>query len=69
MGRSRYKIYEPTHLHFITCTVLHWIQLFTRVEVVLKNHLHLVTSSDDISSNNKKFKSHTAKEVINVPVK
>ncbi len=25
MGRSRYKIYEPTHPHFITCTVLNWI--------------------------------------------
>lgn len=34
MGRSRYKIYEPTHPHFITCTVLHWIPLFTRVESV-----------------------------------
>ena len=34
MGRSRYKIYEPTHPHFITCTVLHWIPLFTRKESV-----------------------------------
>ena len=34
MGRSRYKIYGPTHPHFITCTVLHWIPLFTRVESV-----------------------------------
>ena len=57
MGRSRYKIYEPTHPHFITCTVL------------LENHPHLVTSSDDIARGLKKFKSHTAKEVINVPVK
>lgn len=32
MGRSRYKIYEPTHPHFITCTVLHWIPIFTRTE-------------------------------------
>ncbi len=32
MGRSRYKIYEPTHPHFITCTILHWIPIFTRVE-------------------------------------
>jgi hypothetical protein len=41
MGRSRYavsigeemplgyKIYEPTHPHFVTCTVLHWLPLFT----------------------------------------
>ena len=34
MGRSRYKIYEPTHPHFITLTVLHWIPLFTRIESV-----------------------------------
>lgn len=44
MGRSRYKIYEPTHPHFITCTVLHWIPLFTRVEsvqVLLESLKHL----------------------------
>lgn len=34
MGRSRYKIYEPTHPHFITCTVLHWIPIFTRTDSV-----------------------------------
>ena len=34
MGRSRYKIYEPTHPHFITCTILHWIPIFTRQESV-----------------------------------
>ena len=32
MGRSRYKIYEPTYPHFITCTILHWIPIFTRTE-------------------------------------
>ena len=34
MGRSRYKIYESTHPHFVTCTVLHWLPLFTRQESV-----------------------------------
>ena len=34
MGRSKYKIYEPTHPHFITCTVLNWIPLFTNKESV-----------------------------------
>ncbi len=34
MGRSRYKVYEPTHPHFVTCTILHWIPLFTRQESV-----------------------------------
>ena len=34
MGRSRYKIYEPIHPHFVTCTILHWLPLFTRKESV-----------------------------------
>ncbi|MDD5401360.1 MAG: hypothetical protein PHQ93_09260 [Sulfurimonas sp.] len=34
MGRSRYKIYETTHPHFVTCTVLHQLPLFTRQESV-----------------------------------
>ena len=34
MGRSRYKIVDPKHPHFITCTVLHWIPVFTRPETV-----------------------------------
>ena len=34
MGRSRYKIIDPTLPHFVTCTVLHWIPVFTRPEAV-----------------------------------
>ena len=34
MGRSRYKVYEPTHPHFVTCTILHWLPIFTRQESV-----------------------------------
>ncbi len=34
MGRSRYKIKDVTQPHFITCTVLHWIPVFTRPETV-----------------------------------
>ena len=87
MGRSRYKVYEPTHPHFITCTVLHWIPLFTRQEsvdilfesfgylqkndnfklfayVILENHLHMIATSDDISQSIKKFKSYTAKALL-----
>ena len=87
MGRSRYKVYEPTHPHFITCTVLHWIPLFTRIEsveiilesfrhlqkydnfklfayVILENHLHMIASSDDISQSIKRFKSYTAKALL-----
>jgi len=32
MGRSRYKIYESTYPHFLTCTILHWIPIFTRTQ-------------------------------------
>ncbi|MFP4331769.1 MAG: transposase [Campylobacterales bacterium] len=44
MGRSRYKIYEPTHPHFLTLTVLHWIPLFTNkdsVQILLDSLKHL----------------------------
>jgi len=34
MGRSRYKIYELTHSHFVTCTILNWLPIFTRKESV-----------------------------------
>ena len=92
MGRSRYKIYEPTAPHFITCTILHWIPIFTRTQstdiifqslkylqqtdnlkvhafVILENHLHLVASSDDLAKSMRKFKAHTAKEIINLLLK
>jgi putative transposase len=32
MGRSRYRIYAEKTPHFLTCTVLNWIPLFTRPE-------------------------------------
>lgn len=44
MGRSRYKVYEPTHPHFITCTILHWIPIFTNkesVEVIIESLKYL----------------------------
>ena len=34
MGRSRYKFADVTLPHFMTCTVLHWIPVFTRRETV-----------------------------------
>ncbi|CAN8140552.1 transposase [uncultured Thiomicrorhabdus sp.] len=34
MGRSRYRITESKAPHFVTCTVLHWIPVFTRPETV-----------------------------------
>ncbi len=49
MGRSRYKIYEPTHPHFITCTILHWIAIFTNkdsVEIITESLKHLQQSDN-----------------------
>ncbi len=34
MGRSRYKFVHTNTPHFMTCTVLHWIPVFTRPETV-----------------------------------
>ena len=49
MGRSRYKIYEPTHPHFVTCTVLHWLPLFTNrdsVQIILDSLTYLQKSDN-----------------------
>ncbi len=35
MGRSRYRFSETNVPHFMTCTVLHWIPVFTRPETVI----------------------------------
>jgi len=34
MGRSRYRIGDPKAPHFLTCTVLNWMPLFTRPQTV-----------------------------------
>lgn len=34
MGRSRYTITEPDKPHFMTCTVVEWLSVFTRPEIV-----------------------------------
>lgn len=34
MGRSRYLITEPDQPHFLTCTVMEWLPLFTRPALV-----------------------------------
>ena len=50
MGRSRYKIYEPTHPHFITCTILHWIPIFTRTNTtdIIFNTLRYLQKEDNL---------------------
>jgi len=34
MGRSRYVITEADQPHFMTCTVVEWLPVFTRPETV-----------------------------------
>jgi len=49
MGRSRYKIYEVTHPHFVTCTILNWLPIFTRkesVEILLESLKYLQKEED-----------------------
>ena len=49
MGRSRNKVYEPTHPHFLTCTILHWLPIFTNqesVHIVIDSLAHLQKSDN-----------------------
>lgn len=50
MGRSRYKIYEATYPHFITCTILHWIPIFTRIETtnIIFDSLKFLQKEDNL---------------------
>ncbi|KPA11748.1 transposase [Candidatus Magnetomorum sp. HK-1] len=44
MPRSRYKIYEQSSPHFLTCTIINWIPVFTRQEttqIILDSFIHL----------------------------
>jgi len=34
MGRTRYKIYNSAYPHFVTCTIVDWLPIFTRPEAV-----------------------------------
>ena len=34
MGKSRYRIWEPDCPHFVTCTVVKWLHLFSEPELV-----------------------------------
>jgi len=44
MGRSRYVITEPSKPHFLTCTVVEWLPVFTRpatVQILLDSWTYL----------------------------
>ncbi|VAW39931.1 Transposase and inactivated derivatives [hydrothermal vent metagenome] len=71
----------------MTCTILHWIPIFTRPEtvkvildslkylqkdvglriyafVILENHLHLIVQSNNVSKDMSRFKSYTARNIV-----
>ena len=87
MGRSRYHVGDNKAPHFVTCTVLNWMPLFTRPQtveiilealqyrqeqagwkiygyVILENHLHLVVQCENLSEEFPRFKSFTARKLI-----
>lgn len=87
MGRSRYHVGDNKAPHFVTCTVLNWMPLFTRPQtveiilealqcrqqqadwkvygyVILENHLHLVIQCENLSEEFPRFKSFTARKLI-----
>jgi len=78
-GRSRYQAID-TPPHFITCTVVNWLTLFSQPEitavilsslkflqsqkrltlhayVIMENHLHLITTADNLPREMQSFKS------------
>lgn len=87
MGRSRYKIHDKAAPHFVTCTTVGWLPVFTRPDaveiifqslrylqqgeqlmvyayVVMENHLHLVVAGPDLPKLLARFKSYTARQII-----
>lgn len=89
MSRTRYKIYDNSYPHFVTCTVVDWLPVFTRPEaaqiildswsflqqhqrmqlfayVILENHIHFIASGSDLSQEIAKFKSYTARKLLDL---
>ena len=89
MSRTRYKIYDTAFPHFLTCTTVDWVPIFTRPEtvqividswiylsendgldlfgyVILDNHLHFLAASSDLANSVKRFKSFTARKIIDL---
>ncbi len=89
MPRSRYTVVEADAPHFLTCTVVGWLPLFSRREaaeqaldslrflqengrvvlygyVILETHLHLIASAADLTKEIAKFKSFTARRLIDL---
>ena len=49
MGRTRYKIVETQSPHFLTCTIVNWLPVFTRpvtVQIILDSFNYLQDTED-----------------------
>ncbi len=91
MARSRYRFGQPDQPHFLTCTVVEWLPVFTCPEaaelvfsswrylqakqglrlygfVILENHLHAVARADDLPVTWARFKSYTARQLLDLLV-
>jgi len=91
MTRDRYKITEAEKPHFLTCTTVNWLPIFTRPQsveividslrylqrndhlilygfVIMENHLHMLASSDDLLRAIGRFKSFTARKIVDLLV-
>jgi REP element-mobilizing transposase RayT len=89
MARTRYRFASEDHPHFLTCTVVEWLPIFTRPEtvqvvfdswsylqkhaelriygfVVLENHLHAVAQAPNLPDVWKRFKSYSARKLIDL---
>src|SRR4051812_45340630 len=87
MTRSRYRIFETEYPYFMTCSIVGWLPVFTRMQavqfvldswrylqrerefklfgyVVLENHLHLIASAPELPDVTQRFKSFTARQII-----
>jgi hypothetical protein len=45
MSRSRYRFGEPDRPHFLTCTVVEWLPVFTRRDAVQSQKLEYLHQS------------------------
>ena len=89
MARDRYKVKQNDSPHFLTCTVVEWLPIFTRPQavdivldslrylqsrkeiilygfVIMENHAHLIVSSENPARTMGRFKSFTARRIIDL---
>ncbi len=89
MARDRYKVKLDQQPHFVTCTIVNWLPVFTRPQtvdivldslrhlqsndaltifgfVIMENHTHFIVSSGLLSNTIGRFKSFTARKIIDL---